>query len=578
MVSRVLYIDLTRETFRIEDLENFFFLYLGGIGTGIRLLQEHCPEGVDPFAEEAPIILSIGPLEAMFPCCNKTASTFKSPLTGNLGESYVGGKLGLAMRFADYGTIIIKGKAKRWTYLSIHDDEIKFENAATLQGLSTYATGRVLREVERRKGKQSIACIGPAGENVIKFANVNVDTYRHFGRLGLGAVFGSKKLKAIAISGSKSFKINNKSNYKTVYKAIYEILVNTPIMQKYHDLGTAANILPLNELRCFPTRNLKDSSFDHAENISGERFAQDYLTKKTACAQCPIGCIHIATLRVPFGSEHEYESMEVSYDYEPIYSLGSMLGMSSPEDVLRLIEIVDANGLDAMSTGVILAWATEAYEKALISPKETLGIPLYWGNVDNYRKVIENLVKKSSEFYEVISKGVVEASKSYGGEDFALALGGNEIAGYHCGYATILGQLYGGRHSHLDNAGYSLDQKILSKPSTPEEMVDKLIREEQGRCVFNSLVACLFARGMYTEKIISDALEVVGIKRTPEEMEELGELIYRERFRFKIREGFNLEELKVPKRFFETKSMSGMLSENRLNKMAELYKGRLKGL
>jgi aldehyde:ferredoxin oxidoreductase len=576
MVSRVLFIDLTRETYSVEDLENFFFLYLGGIGTGIKLLQKHCPEGVDPLSEEAPIILSIGPLEAMFPCCNKTASIFKSPLTGNLGESYVGGKLGLAMRFADYGAIIIKGRARRWTYLTINDDEIEFKNAATLQGLSTYATGRVLREVEKRRGKQSTICIGPGGENLIRFANVNVDTYRHFGRLGLGAVFGSKKLKAITISGNKSYKINNKSNYRTVYKAIYEILVNTPIMQKYHDLGTAANILPLNELHCLPTKNLQNTLFDHAENISGERFAQDYLTKKIACAQCPVGCVHIATLRVPFAAEHEYESMRVSYDYEPIFSLGSMLGMNSPEDVLRLIEIVEAKGLDAMSTGVILAWATEAYEKALISPKETLGVPLYWGNADSYRKVIESIVNKSNEFYDTLSKGVVEASKRYGGEDFALALGGNEIAGYHCGYATILGQLYGGRHSHLDNGGYSLDQKTQSKPISPEEMVDKLINEEQGRCVFNSLVACLFARGLYTEKIISDALEVVDTKRTTKELDELGALIYKERFKFKIREGFKIDDLKVPKRFFETKSMSGMLSENKLNNMAELYRNRIK--
>jgi aldehyde:ferredoxin oxidoreductase len=578
LACRVLFIDLTKETYKVEDLENLFSVHLGGIGAAISLLEKHCPEGVDPYSRDSPIILGIGPLEAMFPCCNKTVAAFKSPLTGDLGESYVGGKLGLAMRFADYEAIVITGKAKRWTYLSIQDDEIKFQNAATLQGLSTYATARVLREVEKKKGKQSIMCIGPAGENLINFANVNVDTYRHFGRLGLGAVFGSKNLKAIAISGSKSYKIENRSEYKTVYKAFYEILVNTPIMKKYHDLGTAANILPLNELRCLPTRNLKESSFEHADSISGERFAQDYLTKKTACAQCPIGCIHIATLRIPFGSEHEYESMEVSYDYEPIFSLGSMLGMSSPQDVLRLMEIVDANGLDAMSTGVILAWATEAYENASISPKDTLGIPLIWDNVDNYRKVIGNLVRRSGEFYDVISRGVVEASKRYGGDDFALALGGNEIAGYHCGYATIIGQLFGGRHSHLDNGGYSLDQKTRSNPSTLEEMVDKLIVEEQGRCVFNSLVACLFSRGMYSESIILDALEVVGIERTSSDLKRLGEMIYQNRFRFKQREGFDLDRLRVPKRFFQTKSLNGMLNEKKLYEMTDIYRDRIKGI
>jgi len=578
MVSRVLYIDLTNESFEVKDLENFFFLHLGGIGTGIKLLEDNCPDGIDPLAEEAPIILNIGALEAMFPCCNKTVAVFKSPLTGNLGESYAGGKLGLAMRFADYGAIVIKGKAKRWTYLAIRNGEIKFENATTLKGLSTYTTARILREAEKRKGILSTICIGPAGEHLIKFANASVDMYRHFGRLGLGAVMGSKNLKAITVAGSKSFKIEDKSSYETVFKAIYEILVNTPIMQKYHDLGTASNVLPLNELGCFPTKNLKQSHFDYADEISGERFAQDYLTHKTACAQCPVGCIHIATLRIPFAAEHEYESLRVSYDYEPIFSLGSMLGMGSVPDLLRLIETVEAYGLDAMSTGVILAWATEAYENGLISRNETMGVKLGWGDVDGFSKAIENLVVKRNEFYESTGKGVVEASAKYGGEDFALALGKNEIAGYHCGYATILGQLFGGRHSHLDNGGYSLDQKVLKKPMEPEEMVDKLILEEQGRCVFNSLVACLFARGMYTEKIISDALEVAGIKRSIPEMRELGELIFKERLKFKIREGFKFDDLKVPKRFFKTKSPIGLLDENKLNEMSELYRNKLKSI
>ncbi|UCH87919.1 MAG: aldehyde:ferredoxin oxidoreductase [Thermoplasmata archaeon] len=578
MLKRVLNIDLTNETYKIEEMENLFTLFLGGIGTGIRLLERNCPESTDSNSENAPIIFCIGTLEGLFPCCSKTAAVFKSPLTGNLGESYAGGKLGLAMRFADYGAIVIKGKAKRSTYISIHNEDVKFHNATTLKGLSTYATARVLREVEKRKGIQSIVTIGPAGERLIRYANVNVDTYRHFGRLGLGAVFGSKNLKAITISGNQSYEIDDKKTYKTVYRAIYDILINTPIMQKYHDLGTSVNILPLNELRCLPTRNLQTSSFEGADKISGELFASEYLTKKIACGQCPIGCIHIATIRIPFGSEHEYESMKVPYDYEPLFSLGTMLGISSPEEVMRLIEIVDGKGLDAMSTGVILAWATEAYEHGLISAKETMGIPLYWGKGDNYRKIIENLVNGSNEFYKILSTGVLKASGIFGGHDYALELGRNEIAGYHCGYATILGQLYGGRHSHLDNGGYALDQKLHSNPMEPEKIVETLILEEQGRCVFNSLVACLFARGMYTDKIISDALEVAGIKRTPEELAELGELIYTERFKFKIREGFDLDNLKIPKRFYETESFNGMLNEKNMEKLAEIYRERIKGL
>lgn len=574
MLSRVLFVDLSRETSQVKELDDFFSLHLGGVGGAVELLHKHCPEGVDPLHEEAPIILAIGPLEAMFPCCSKTVSVFKSPLTGNLGESYVGGRLGLAMRFAEYASIVIKGRAKRWTYLSIHDDDVEFKNATTLEGLSTYATARVLREVEKGKGSHSVATIGPAGENLIRFANVNVDDYRHFGRLGLGAVFGSKKLKAITISGSKSFDIENGSDYETVYKAIHEILMNTPMMAKYHELGTSINILPLNELRCLPTRNLQESHFDYAEDISGERFGRDYLIRKIACAQCPVGCIHIASLRIPFG-EHEYESLKVSYDFELLYALGSMLGISSPDSILRLIELVESNGLDAMSTGVVLAWMTEAYEKGLISSKETLGVPLYWGNAENHAKVIERLVKKSNEFYDIVGEGVVEASTAYGGEDFSLALGRNEVAGYHCGYATVLGQLFGGRHSHLDNAGYSLDQKMASSPMSSRKLVDHLITEEQERCVFNSLVACLFARGMYTKKMISDALKVAGAKREVHELDELGQLIYESRMRFKFREGFDIDDLRIPKRFFETEAMGKQLKEKRLSELTEIYRERL---
>ncbi|MFQ5910364.1 MAG: aldehyde ferredoxin oxidoreductase family protein [Thermoplasmata archaeon] len=577
MLNRVLFIDLARETFQVKELDDLFSLHLGGIGGAVELLHKHCPKGVDPYHESAPIILSIGPLEVMFPCCNKTVSVFKSPLTGNLGESYVGGKLGLSMRFADYGAIVIKGKANQWTYLSIHDDEVAFKNATTLKGLSTYATARVLREVEKGRGSRSVASIGPAGENLVRFANVNVDDYRHFGRLGLGAVFGSKRLKAITISGSKSFDVEDKSRYETIYRAIHEILVKTPMMAKYHDLGTPVNILPLNELKCLPTKNLQESRFDSAEDISGERFAREYLTRKIACAQCPVGCIHVATLRIPFG-EHEYESMKVSYDFELLYALGSMLGIGSPENILRLIEMVESKGLDAMSTGVVLAWMTEAYERGLISSKETLGVPLYWGNAENHAKAIDRIVKKSNEFYDAAGDGVVEASSTYGGEDFALALGRNEVAGYHCGYATILGQLFGGRHSHLDNAGYSLDQKMTSSPLKSERLVDQLITEEQERCVFNSLVACLFARGMYSKKMIADALEVAGAEREVRELDELGELIYESRMRFKFREGFDVDDLRIPKRFFETEAMGKSLKEERLGEMTDIYAERLQGL
>jgi len=202
MWSNVLYIDLDTGEHQVRDRADLFDKYLGGTGVATQLLLEECPPGTDPFSPEAPIIFSIGPLNTIFPCVSKTVSMFKSPMTGELGESHAGGRLSMAMRFAGYDSIVIKGRAEKPCYLSIHDDEVKLKDATSIWNVSSVEViGKILRGVEPGKGRRSIMRIGGAGVNMVRYANVNVDTYRHFGRLGLGAVFGSKNLKAIVISG-----------------------------------------------------------------------------------------------------------------------------------------------------------------------------------------------------------------------------------------------------------------------------------------------------------------------------------------------------------------------------------------
>ncbi|MDM7913174.1 MAG: aldehyde ferredoxin oxidoreductase C-terminal domain-containing protein, partial [Methanotrichaceae archaeon] len=314
------------------------------------------------------------------------------------------------------------------------------------------------------------------------------------------------------------------------------------------------------------------SSFAEAEKISGEMFADNYLFRRLSCAGCPIGCVHIATLKSPFSPHHEFEIRKVSYDYEPIYSLGSNLGVTSAEGVLRLIDACERMGLDAMSSGVVLSWATEAYERDLITPQETLGVPLQWNNVEAYVKALENIIKAPNEFYAALARGVDYASAKYGGQEFAMALGGNEVSGYNTGPASIVGQLVGVRHSHLDNAGYSIDQKAAKKQLDPERMVDEIIKEDNFRGVFNSLVGCLFARGVYTEENIIEALGAVGINRTKEDLQDLGKRIFDEKYRFKVREGFDLSKARVPKRFYETVSTLGKIIPETVEEMLRLYR------
>jgi len=165
----------------------------------------------------------------------------------------------------------------------------------------------------------------PGGEAVVRYAGVVVDTYRHFGRLGLGAVFGKKNLKALVISGTEHVDIPDIKRYKEVYNRLYKTAVQTDVMEKYHDIGTSVNINVLSWLRGLPTKNFLLSSFPEAEKISGEMFAEKHLIRRLSCAGCPIGCVHIAALKTAFSTHHEFEVRKVSYDYEPIYSLGSNL-------------------------------------------------------------------------------------------------------------------------------------------------------------------------------------------------------------------------------------------------------------
>ena len=564
-LANVLYIDLSKKRFWIEKRQDLFEKYIGGVGVATQLLLEECPEGVDPFGPENPIIFAVGPLTALFPLASKTVAMFKSPHTGNLGESHCGGRSAIAIRMAGYGAIVIKGASDIPLYLAIHNNKIYFRDASALWGIGSCITvGRVIRENEPAAGLRTIMRIGRAGEKLVSYACVTTETYRHFGRLGLGAIFGSKRLKAVVISGKRSLPVSDRKLYQEVYDEIYQAATGSPVMKKYHDLGTAGNVLPLNELGGLPTRNLGQAKFERASEISGETFAQQYLGRRIACSHCPVACIHIAALREPYaGGSYFYKTSMISYDYEPIYALGSMLGGSEARGLLKLMEGVEVWGLDAMSTGVILAWATEAQERGIISAKETMGIKLSWGDYSAYMGVLRLIIEQPNDFYQALARGVEHTASIYGGEDYALAFGGNEMPGYHTGAGAHIGVLIGARHSHLDNAGYSIDQKTLFKKklTPPEEIAEALLAEERWRQILASLVVCFFARGIYQPDVVSKALHLAGFDIAPEALHRVGEEIHSEKYRFKTREGFSLDKLRLPKRIFKTPSPAGELDE-----------------
>ncbi|MCL2630093.1 MAG: aldehyde:ferredoxin oxidoreductase [Firmicutes bacterium] len=559
---RVLYINLETKKIRIEKRPDLHE-YIGGVGIASKLLEENMKPKLDALSPEQPIVFAIGAGTYIFPVLTKTVAMFKSPLTGELGETYAGGRMALCMFLLGYDAIVITGACKGRSYLSISANDIQFRCADALWGLDNGEVGRYIRDKEhgggKSAGKRSTLRIGPAGENQVAFASVSVDTYRHFGRMGLGAMMGSKNLKAICVSGGdQNIPIKDFKEYFRIYNKLFKASTQTDMMAKYHDAGTPINIEPLNKMGGLPTRNLQATRMESVENISGDAFAKRNLVRKLACVGCPVGCIHIGMYRKEFDKGHEYEAISVGYDYELIFALGTFLGIDKSDDILEIINEVEETGMDAMSTGVCLGWATEAYQTGLVGKEQTL-TKLEFGYTKGYVDAVRYMAKAKNEFYRDLGKGSRFASAKYGGQDFAMQIAGNEMPGYHTGYGSLVGVAVGARHSHLCNGGYSIDQSM--KEFDAKKFVEKLYQEETERCITNSLVMCLFARKVYDKESMAEVLNYLGFASDEETLKQTAIKIYNTKLRIKEAYGFRQEAVKLPKRFFETSCLNGKLDE-----------------
>jgi aldehyde:ferredoxin oxidoreductase len=564
----ILYINLEKRKFHIEQREDLYRDYLGGAGLATKLLEEHVKPQADALDPAQPIIFAIGPLTFIYPMMTKTVAMFKSPLTEELGETHAGLRMAMTMRMAGYDAILIEGKSAVPVFLSISSRDVKFQEAQPFWGMDTDTTGLFLRQAISGSGKRCILRIGPAGERQVSFACATVDDFRHFGRLGLGSVMGSKLLKAIVISADKDYDIPNTPEYRKIYEEIYKKITETPLLKKYHDLGTPENIIPLNTLGGLPSLNLQSARYADAEKISGEAFANEVLTRKLSCSGCPVGCIHIASLKHQFSEEHEYETVSLGYDYEILYALGSLIGVSDKQHILILLYFVEKYGLDAMMAGNILSWAAEGYQKGILKETDLLAKPAF-GNTQEFLTILHNIILQPNDFYKSLAANPDKCAATYGGKDFLLTLKGNGVAGYHTGYGSVFGQTIGSRHSHLDNAGYSIDQGKEVPP--PQGIVDKLVKEEEERCMFTSLVVCLFARKLYDMDLVVRALAALGMPRTAEELTAIGANIYKKKMELKRAFGYDFKNLAIPERFFQTESYRGMLTHEAMEELNRLY-------
>ena len=570
---RVMIVDLATGRGSMANLDGRDTV-VGGSGLAA-MLFDHYGLPDQPWDDpEQPLIFTIGPLTGYFPLMSKTVCAFKSPYHNQYAESHGGGRSALSLRFADYDGLVIRGKAPRPSCLSIGSRHLDLRDVHFLWGMDLLKTGKMLRRLYKGAGHRSILRIGPAGENLSAMACINVDTYRHFGRLGGGAVMGAKNLKGIVIMGDGSFPLPEGKAYSKLFAEVHRKMTNTDMMEKYHDVGTPINMAVLNGIRALPIQNLQKTTDPGIEGITGETFARDTLLRNAACAGCPVGCIHIGFVRERFMEENRYLYRQVSYDHETIFAAGAMLQVTNAFSLLSLLDSVEREGLDVMSAGVALAWATEAFDKGIISAKETL-VPLKFGNEKAYQEAVHHLGAASNEFYRLLAQGTLKAAEHYGGAEFACVLG-QEMAGYATGEVFFVSQALGFRHSHLDAGGYSYDQK--NKEPNVNEAVQFLIQDEQARVLLTSMVSCLFARGVYGDQILSDCLRAVGYTNLADGLGTVSQHVQKLRWQTRLRTGFDPRTVPIPKRFLEIETWKGRMDEAFLDALKDAYAGAILAL
>ena len=563
---RVLVADLTtgRGTVVLEDGRDEV---AGGSGLAARLFARYGRPEAPWDHPDQPLILAIGPLTGAFPLMSKTVFAFKSPYHDQYTESHAGGRSALALRFADLDALVVVGRAAATSFLDLGSRHFALRSAGFLAGMDVQESGRLLRRMTPGSGHRTILRIGPAGENLLPMANVNVDTYRHFGRMGGGAALGAKRLKAVVIRGDADFQLPEGRAYNDLFARVYESVTASGMMKKYHDLGTPANLEALDEIRSLPWRNLQATSDPAIEQISGQEFADRTLLRNSACSGCPVGCIHVGYVRERFMDEHRFLYRQVAYDYEPIFALGSMLGVTDTAAVLTLLDAAEQRGLDAMSAGVALAWAAEASERGILSTRETID-PLAFGESAGFLRAIHHLAGSANPFYASLGRGTLVAANEYGGADFACVLG-QEMAGYATGETFFAAQSLGFRHSHLDTGAYSYDQKNAGQDVAAA--VRFLVDDEAARVVLTSMVACLFARSVYTDTVLAECLDVLGYGSLAANMASLGPRVQKLRWQTRLATGFAPAAVTIPKRFFKVSTWKGPIDSAYLDQLKEAY-------
>ncbi len=573
---RILTIDVSAQSYSIEPVpDEVLAQCLGGKGLATRLLLERNPAGVDPLAPENMLILATGPFCGGRLWGGSRYGVYsKSPLTGFYAESYSGGRVPQAMDATGFDAIILTGRSTVPLVLAVHPQGVIFHDGSELWGMETFEA----EEVACRRfapnhdgfGKAGAVTIGPAGENLVRFASIGNDKWRCAGRTGVGAVLGSKGIKAMVFQGDQKREYADPAGVAAYAKTFSTTNMDNPGVKSYRRMGTTGMVSLMNKVGAFPAKYWQQGSCEHWEQISGETLHAEHTVAPHACGQCFMACGRMTTIAK---GRHKGLTLE-GPEYETIYSFGGLCMIGEIEEVTYLNDLCDRLGMDTITAGNLCGLAMEAREQGRIE------LDLEYGNADQVAALLQQIAFRQG-LGEVLADGIVAASKIWGVEDLAVHVKGLEPAGYDPRKLKGMGLAYGvsARGAcHLRTTFYKPELSGMIPPEQIEGKAELLLDFEDRLALFDTLVLCRFYRDLYSWEELEQVLELVtGCKVSIKELRVIAAHITTMTRQFNLQEGATSDHDRLPKRFHqEVLPQGGALTAAEMEVMLQEYY-RLRG-
>jgi aldehyde:ferredoxin oxidoreductase len=566
LTGKILRVDLTRLQVDSEPTPTAIFQQaIGARGVGAHLLYQEVAPHTDPLGPENKLIFLTGPLEGtLAPGSNKITVTFRSPLTGTYSFSLCGGHLGPELKFAGYDGLIIEGRAGSPVYLWIDNGRAVLRDAAHLWGKLTHDTEDAIRKELKDKFVR-IATIGPAGEKLVRFACIQSEYGREFGRGGAGAVMGAKNLKAIALRGSGSLPVADPAALERIAEQIYGELKAHPKANARRQYGTPEMVAGTNNLGYWAANNFQTGYFEEASRLTGTALKQNLYQGDTSCYACPVACGKVSPVyEGPFAGT-AIEGAE----FETIGLLGPNCGISDPNVITAATAICDTYGIDTMSAGGTVSFAMEAFERGAIGLKETGGLELRFGSGPALLGILEQIVERRG-LGNLLAEGSRRAAEALGVPELAMHVKGQELATYEPRGVVGMGLSYaispkGGHHMIAPTMGLEVAGDPARRLRT--EGKAQMVRDTQLiMAVVDSLSLCSSMRFVLGPQSMLDLYAAVtGQQLNLEQAYLIGERITNLERMFNLREGYDRAFDNLPKRLVEELMPDGPSAGNRVD-------------